>query len=36
VKLGTRKVFLTSIVVFTGASVLCSTSSSLGELVAFS
>jgi EmrB/QacA subfamily drug resistance transporter len=34
-RLGTRKVFLTSIVVFTGASLLCSTSQSLGELVAF-
>jgi EmrB/QacA subfamily drug resistance transporter len=34
-RLGTRKVFLTAIVVFTGASVLCSTSSSLPELVAF-
>ncbi|MGH3249597.1 MAG: MFS transporter [Trebonia sp.] len=34
-RLGTRKVFLTAIVVFTGASLLCSTSQSLGELVAF-
>jgi EmrB/QacA subfamily drug resistance transporter len=34
-RLGTRTVFLTAIVVFTGASVLCSTSRSLGELVAF-
>jgi EmrB/QacA subfamily drug resistance transporter len=34
-RLGTRKVFLTAIVIFTGASVLCSTSRSLGELVAF-
>ena len=34
-RLGTRKVFLTAIVIFTGASVLCSTSGSLGELVAF-
>jgi EmrB/QacA subfamily drug resistance transporter len=34
-RLGTRRVFLTAIVVFTGASVLCSTSRSLGELVAF-
>jgi EmrB/QacA subfamily drug resistance transporter len=34
-RLGTRKVFLTAIVVFTSASVLCSTSSNLAELVAF-
>jgi EmrB/QacA subfamily drug resistance transporter len=34
-RLGTRRVFLTSIVVFTGASVLCSMSTSLGELVAW-
>jgi EmrB/QacA subfamily drug resistance transporter len=34
-RLGTRKVFLTAIVVFTGASLLCSTSGGLGELVAF-
>ena len=34
-RLGTRTVFLTAIVVFTVASVLCSTSTSLGELVAF-
>lgn len=32
---GTRKVFLSAIVVFTVASLLCSTSTSLGELVAF-
>ncbi|HEY1702316.1 MAG TPA: MFS transporter [Trebonia sp.] len=32
---GTRKIFLTAIVVFTVASLLCSTSTSLGELVAF-
>jgi EmrB/QacA subfamily drug resistance transporter len=31
---GTRKVFLTSIVIFTVASLLCSTSVNLGELVA--
>ena len=34
-RLGTRKVFLAAIVVFTGASLLCSTSHTLGELVAF-
>jgi EmrB/QacA subfamily drug resistance transporter len=34
-RLGTRTVFLTAIVVFTSASVLCSTSTSLYELVAF-
>lgn len=34
-RLGTRKVFLAAIAVFTGASVLCSSSASLGELVAF-
>ncbi|HEY1702319.1 MAG TPA: MFS transporter [Trebonia sp.] len=34
-RLGTRRVFLAAIVVFTGASLLCSTSHSLGELVAF-
>jgi EmrB/QacA subfamily drug resistance transporter len=33
-RLGVRRVFLASIVVFTGASVLCSTSTSLGALVA--
>ena len=32
---GTRKVFLSAIVVFTAASLLCSTSTSLGELAAF-
>ena len=32
---GTRKVFLSAIVVFTVASLLCSTSTSLGELAAF-
>lgn len=34
-RLGVRRVFLTAIVVFTGASVLCSTSMSLGALVAW-
>jgi EmrB/QacA subfamily drug resistance transporter len=34
-RLGVRRVFLAAIVVFTGASVLCSTSTSLGELVAW-
>jgi EmrB/QacA subfamily drug resistance transporter len=34
-RLGVRRVFLASIVVFTGASVLCSTSTSLGALVAW-
>ena len=34
-RLGVRRVFLTAIVVFTGASVLCSTSTSLGALVAW-
>ena len=34
-RLGTRKVFLSAIVVFTVASLLCSTSTSLGELAAF-
>jgi EmrB/QacA subfamily drug resistance transporter len=34
-RLGTRKVFLTAIVVFTAASLLCSTSHSLGELIAW-
>ena len=33
-RLGTRKVFLSAIVIFTVASLLCSTSVSLGELVA--
>src|ERR1700722_5103754 len=32
---GTRRVFLTAIVVFTTASLLCSTSTSIGELVAW-
>jgi EmrB/QacA subfamily drug resistance transporter len=32
---GTRTIFLSAIVVFTAASLLCSTSTSLGELVAF-
>jgi EmrB/QacA subfamily drug resistance transporter len=34
-RFGTRKVFLTAIVIFTVASLLCATSSSLGELVAW-
>ena len=34
-RFGTRKVFLTAIVIFTLASLLCSTSTSLGELVAW-
>jgi len=34
-RFGTRKVFLTAIVIFTVASLLCSTSGSLGELVAW-
>jgi EmrB/QacA subfamily drug resistance transporter len=34
-RLGVRRVFLAAIVVFTGASVLCSTSMSLGALVAW-
>jgi EmrB/QacA subfamily drug resistance transporter len=34
-RFGTRKVFLTAIVIFTVASLLCSTSRSLGELVAW-
>jgi EmrB/QacA subfamily drug resistance transporter len=34
-RFGTRKIFLTAIVIFTLASLLCSTSASLGELVAF-
>ena len=33
-RLGARKVFLAAIVIFTVASLLCSTSTSLGELVA--
>jgi EmrB/QacA subfamily drug resistance transporter len=33
-RLGARKVFLSAIVIFTVASILCATSSSLGELVA--
>ena len=34
-RVGTRKVFLTAIVIFTVASLLCSTSVNLGELVAW-
>ena len=34
-RFGTRRVFLTAIVIFTVASLLCSASASLGELVAF-
>jgi EmrB/QacA subfamily drug resistance transporter len=34
-RFGTRKVFLTAIVIFTAASLLCSTSVNLGELVAW-
>src|SRR6202161_2546448 len=34
-RFGTRKVFLTAIAMFTVASLLCATSSSLGELVAW-
>jgi MFS family permease len=34
-RFGTRKVFLTAIVIFTVASLLCATSDSLGELVAW-
>ena len=34
-RFGTRRVFLTAIVTFTAASLLCSTSGSLGELVAW-